>query len=150
MMRSLKNLGNYRDLLVERLASSPQLCINYVSEALADEDAGVLLIVLSDVIDAHGGIKNIARQSGVPVRKMQQIFKEELPLDITTLAKIIRAFGWSLLIKQAEKVAKKGHSETAKIQAKRKGTKGKSISPGALLPAKSNDTRSQPCAAKKS
>jgi DNA-binding phage protein len=57
-------LKNFKDNLLKRL-EDPRYAAEYLGRVLADKDSAVFLIALKDVVEAGGGVGNLAGRVGL-------------------------------------------------------------------------------------
>ncbi len=55
---------SYKEALLESLRD-PESAAHYLTACLEDEDPRVFLLALRDVADAHGGLREVSRRTGL-------------------------------------------------------------------------------------
>lgn len=97
----------YEEEMAESLRNDPAQCIGLLNATIGDPDPLDFLLALNDVINAHGGIKEIASKSGLTQKKLKSIFSAKEELDLSSLAKIMKALGLNIAFQTPEEQIKK-------------------------------------------
>jgi probable addiction module antidote protein len=90
----------YRDLLLERL-EDPTEAAHYLTACLEESDE-VFLIGLRDVVDAHGGMAELAHATGLNRETLYRTLSESGNPRLSSLGLIIEALGLRLSIESPE------------------------------------------------
>jgi probable addiction module antidote protein len=90
----------YRDLLLERL-QDPTEAAHYLTACLEEGDE-VFLIGLRDVVDALGGMAELAHASGLNRETLYRTLSEHGNPRLSSLGSIIEALGLRLRIESPE------------------------------------------------
>ena len=104
----MKRLRTWHEFLIEELAD-PEEALGYLrvslEEYLIEGDTFFFLKGLRNVIEAQGGISEIAKQIGITPQVLSKILSSEDPPPLCTLGAILKAFGGQLSIEplQTEK-----------------------------------------------
>ena len=97
----MEKLRTWREFLIERLADREE-AIGYLQvsleEYLIDGDMPFFLKGLQNVVEAHGGISKVAKQSGITPQALSKLLFNEEPLHLGTLSTVLRTFGGRLSI----------------------------------------------------
>ena len=101
----MEKLRTWHEFLVERLAD-PQEAIGYLQvsleEYLVDGDTPFFLKGLRNVVEAQGGISEVAKQIGIDPQMLSKILCDEDPPPLHTLDAILKAFGGRLSIESLQ------------------------------------------------
>lgn len=104
----MERLRTWREFLIEKLADREE-ALGYLQvsleEYLVDGDTSFFLKGLRNVVEAQGGVSEIATQAGIAPQMLSKILSNEDPPALHTLGAILKAFGCQLSIQplQAEK-----------------------------------------------
>ena len=104
----MEKLRTWHEFLIEKLAD-PEEALGYLQvsleEYLVDGDTPFFLKGLRNVVEAQGGISEIAKQAGIAPRVLSKILSSEYPPPLCTLGAIVKVFGGQLSIEplQTEK-----------------------------------------------
>jgi probable addiction module antidote protein len=90
----------YRDLLLERL-QDPTEAAHYLTACLEESDE-VFLIGLRDVVDAQGGVSQLASATGLNRETLYRTLSEAGNPRLSSLALIVEALGLRLSIESPE------------------------------------------------
>jgi probable addiction module antidote protein len=85
-------LENYREGLLKRLAKS-EYAAEYLEQTLASGDNAAFLIALKDVIDARGGVGQLAKEVQIARPNLYKILSEGGNPTLETLQKILHPLG---------------------------------------------------------
>jgi len=86
---------SYKEDLQHRLKNK-EYALEYLNLCLADEDPGVFLIALHDVIEAHAGFKAFAKKTGLSREHMFRMLSKSGNPRFETLRAIAEGLGWQL------------------------------------------------------
>lgn len=91
---------SYKQNLIERL-KDPKEAIAYLNAALADDDIRVFLVALRNVVEAHGGISALAKETDLNRESLYRTLSREGNPTLGNLFLMLDALGLELQIKQA-------------------------------------------------
>jgi len=87
--------------LIEKLANQEE-ALGYLQvsleEYLMDGDMPFFLKGIRNVVEAQGGISEVAKQAGTSPKGLSKSLFSEEPLQLDTFSAILRALGWQLSI----------------------------------------------------
>ena len=85
-------LKNYRADLLKRLRD-PEYAAEYLARVLADKDSAALLIALKDVVEAGGGMGELAGRVGLKRPSLYKILSKNGNPTLATLQEILKPLG---------------------------------------------------------
>ncbi len=85
-------LKNYRDNLLKRL-EDPRYAAEYLAGVLAQKDSAAFLIALKDVVEAGGGVGNLAGRIGIKRPSLYKILSKNGNPTLETLQEILGPLG---------------------------------------------------------
>jgi probable addiction module antidote protein len=85
-------LKNYRDDLLKRL-EDPHYAAEYLGQVLAEKDSAAFLIALKDVVEAGGGMGNLAGRVGLKRPSLYKILSKKGNPTLATLQEILKPLG---------------------------------------------------------
>jgi probable addiction module antidote protein len=85
-------LKNYRSDLLKRL-QDPEYAAEYLAQVLAERDNEAFLIALRDVVEAAGGMGDLAGRVGVQRPSLYKILSKKGNPTLTTLQEILKPLG---------------------------------------------------------
>jgi len=85
-------LKNYKDNLHQRL-SDPAYAAEYLAQVLAENDSAAFLIALKDVVEAGGGMGQLAGQVGLKRPSLYKILSKKGNPTLATLQEILKPLG---------------------------------------------------------
>jgi probable addiction module antidote protein len=85
-------LKNYKDNLLKRLAD-PRYAAEYLAQVLAEKDSAAFLIALKDVVEAGGGMSNLAGRIGIKRPSLYKILSKKGNPTLETLQEILEPLG---------------------------------------------------------
>jgi probable addiction module antidote protein len=88
---------DYREGLLERLKDH-EFAAAYLDEVLSLNDDKALLVALKDVVDAHGGVGELARKASLNRQSLYKSLSEKGNPTLGTLRDILRQLGLRLSI----------------------------------------------------
>ncbi len=91
---------SYKTSLIERL-QDPKEAAAYLNAALCDEDIRVFLVALRDVVEAHGGVSALAKETDLNRESLYRTLSREGNPTLVNLFLMLDALGLELQIKQA-------------------------------------------------
>ena len=94
-------LTTWREFLIEKLAE-PEEALGYLQvsleEYLIDGDTPFFLKGIRNVVEAQGGIAEVAKQAGISPKSLSEFLSNEDTLQLGTLNTILKALGWRLSV----------------------------------------------------
>lgn len=88
---------SYQDSLIERL-SDPREAAAYLDAALEEGDRPAFLLAIRNVIDALGGMSQIARRTGLNRENLYRVLSEQGNPELNSLEKLLKALGLRLAV----------------------------------------------------
>jgi probable addiction module antidote protein len=85
-------LKNYKDDLLKRLAD-PKYAAEYLAQTLAEKDSEAFLIALKDVVEAGGGVGELAGRVGLKRPGLYKILSQHGNPTLETLQEILKPLG---------------------------------------------------------
>lgn len=85
-------LKNYRDDLLKRL-SAPEYAAEYLGQVLAERDGAAFLIALRDVVEASGGMGELAGRVGIRRPSLYKILSKKGNPTLATLQELLKPLG---------------------------------------------------------
>jgi len=85
-------LKNYKDNLLKRL-EDPRYAAEYLARVLAEKDSAAFLIALKDVVEAGGGVGNLAGRVGLKRPSLYKILSKGGNPTLETLQEILKPLG---------------------------------------------------------
>ena len=97
----MEKLTTWHEFLIEKLTNSEK-AISYLQvsleEYLIDGDIPFFLKGIQNVIEAQGGIAEVAKQAGIAPKTLSEFLSNGDTLHLGTLSTVLKAFGWQLSI----------------------------------------------------
>lgn len=88
---------NYNEAVIEKLRNEPQYTEDYFREAIfgLDDECGErdFLIAIRHIIEAKGGMRNVAQITGLSRENLYRAFSENGNPTLHTIKQIIHALG---------------------------------------------------------
>ena len=85
-------LKKYRSDLLKRLRN-PGYAAEYLAQVLAEQDEGAFLIALKDVVEAAGGVGELAARVGIRRPSLYKILSQRGNPTLATLQEILKPLG---------------------------------------------------------
>lgn len=85
-------LKNYKDDLLKRLAD-PKYAAEYLAQTLAEKDSEAFLIALKDVVEAGGGVGELAGRVDLKRPSLYKILSKHGNPTLETLQEILKPLG---------------------------------------------------------
>lgn len=85
-------LKNYQEDLHKRLRD-PEYAAEYLAQTLAENDSAAFLIALKDVVEAGGGVGNLAGRVGLKRPSLYRILSKRGNPTLATLREILKPLG---------------------------------------------------------
>ena len=99
----MKKLRTWHEFLIEQLADREE-AIGYLQvsleEYLVDGDTPFFLKGVRNVVEAQGGIAEVAKHADLTPEAVSEFLYSEGPLQLGTLSIVLKALGWRLSIEQ--------------------------------------------------
>ncbi len=109
----MEKLTTWHEFLIEKL-TNPEKALGYLQvsleEYLIDGDTPFFLKGIRNVVEAQGGIPEVAKQAGIAPEALSEFLFSEGPLNLGIFRTILKAFGWQLSI---EPLTAEGHSDVS-------------------------------------
>ncbi len=97
----MEKLRTWHEFLIEQLADREE-AIGYLQvsleEYLTDGDTPFFLKGIRNVVEAQGGIAEVAKQAGLAPKTLSEFLSNDDSLHLRTLSTILKALGWKLSI----------------------------------------------------
>jgi len=94
-------LNNYRDDLLKRLRD-PEYAAEYLAQVLAEDDSEAFLIALKDVVEATGGMGDLAGRVGIKRPSLYKILSKRGNPTLATLQEILKPLGLRVSVSLAK------------------------------------------------
>ena len=102
----MRKLRKWRDVLIEELTADHDAAIGFLQAVLEDYqiygDPAALVSALRAVIDAQGGISELAKQTGMDPQTLLEVLSCETAPRVDMLVTILTALGCRLSIEPIE------------------------------------------------
>jgi probable addiction module antidote protein len=85
--------------------SNPKLAAAYIEVALEDEDPKFLMVAISDVVEANGGVTALAKATKLNRTTLYKTLSGKISPQISTIRTILDALGIKMSFKGATKKA---------------------------------------------
>lgn len=100
-MEKLEGYPTWNEFLIEKLTNRKE-ALGYLQvsleEYLIDGDTPFFLKGIRNVVEAQGGISEIAKQAGISPEALSEFLFSEEPLNLGIFRTILKTFGWQLSI----------------------------------------------------
>ncbi len=100
-----KKLTNFEIDLLQRL-KDPEFAIGILNEALKEEDKRVFLVVLRDVVEAHGGMAKLAKLMKISREHIYRMLSAKGNPEFQTLQLLFNALGFKITLESNSKLKK--------------------------------------------
>ncbi|MDA1190867.1 MAG: helix-turn-helix domain-containing protein [Candidatus Poribacteria bacterium] len=111
----------FDEILVKRFREDPeeeQVFLNVVLEEYqADNDLQTLLACLRIVVEAHGGVSELARKIEMPRQTLYKALSAQGNPRLSTIGKILNGLGYSLFLKSMKKQDDETTTSTNEVAA---------------------------------
>jgi probable addiction module antidote protein len=94
-------LKNYKNDLLKRLAD-PKYAAEYLAQVLAEDDSEAFLIALKDVVEATGGMGDLAGRVGIKRPSLYKILSKRGNPTLATLQEILKPLGLRVSVSLAK------------------------------------------------
>ena len=121
----MRKMGEWRESLISELAENKEEAIDYLQGVLEesyryDWDIAVFLYALKVVVEAHGGIAKLAKQTQLAPQTLSKMLSGEETFPVDVLGAILKALGCRLtiapLVAANSCVERTGETETARME----------------------------------
>ena len=99
-VNNMARTRSYKTSLIERL-KAPKEAAAYLNAALEDDDIRVFLVALRDVVEAHGGISTLAKETELNRVSLYRTLSLEGNPTLLSLFHMLDALGLELQVKEA-------------------------------------------------
>lgn len=89
---------SYRKKLIEELKRDPEEAAGYLTAALEGGNREVFLLALKDVIDARGGMSQLARKTKLDRASLYRMFSARGNPEVRSLERVLEAMGLQLAV----------------------------------------------------
>ncbi|MXZ00417.1 transcriptional regulator [Candidatus Poribacteria bacterium] len=97
----MEKLTTWHEFLIEKLANREK-AMSYLQvsleEYLIDGDMPFFLKGIRNVVEAQGGISEVAKRAGISPKVLSKFLFGEEPLQLDIFSAILKALGWQLSI----------------------------------------------------
>ena len=132
----------WREYLIEKLTADHERAIDYLDVALEeyqeDGDTPFFLLGLQNVIEARGGVSEVAKKIGIAPQVLSDVLSSEEAPRVDTLHTILQGLGCRLSIRPLKDASSGGHYADESYPV----TPRESADPNLEATVKSNDLRS--------
>jgi probable addiction module antidote protein len=97
MPRTTVKAESYRESLLESL-KSPDEAAEYLTACLEDADVRVFLLALRDVVEAHGGIRALSRESHLNRESLYRMLSKSGNPSLDSLTAVLNACSLRLAV----------------------------------------------------
>lgn len=105
-----KPYRSHDDATIESFARDPEYAAEYLNAVLEDGDETELLVALSRLAKAFGGVTTIAAQTDLNGTSLYRTLSEHGNPELKTLVKVLRAMHLRLSIRPATLATEQAHS----------------------------------------
>jgi len=103
----VKKTRNYHDDLIKRL-KNVEFALGYLNACLDEKEACVFLLGLRIVAQAHGGLKNLSKSTGLNREHLFRMLSKQGNPRLDNLRILADNFGWKLaFVKKNENTLRK-------------------------------------------
>lgn len=114
-----KPYRSHEDATVESFAKDPQYAAEYLNAVLEDGDEAELLVALSRLAKAFGGVTSVAEQVELNGTTLYRTLSKNGNPELKTLVKVLRAMHLRLAIRPTTSSVVKPHSVTLSVSTGR-------------------------------
>ena len=94
-----KASASHDEAMINKIRKSPTFAVEYLKAALEDTDEPrVLLIVLRQIAEAHGGIAKVAKAAGIERESLYRALSPSGNPRLSTLFAVTKAMGLTLTV----------------------------------------------------
>ena len=98
-----RNHRDFQDYLLEKLKDQ-ELALNYLNEALIDEDQRVFLLALKNVLEAQDGdMTSVAEYAKISRQNLYRILSDKGNPKLTSIRSLLNVMGLELAIQPHKK-----------------------------------------------
>jgi len=92
---------SYHEDLLRRL-KNPEYAVGYLNACLEAKDEGAFLLAVRDVAQAHGGLSQLAKKTGLNREHLFRMLSKRGNPRLTSLKELIGALGFKLRLRPAK------------------------------------------------
>lgn len=111
----MREMKDWREYLIERLAVDPEEAIGFLQAVLEDYplygNAAAVVSALGIVVESRGGTAEVAKRAGMDPQTLSKILSSEETLPLDTFATILKALGCRLSIEPIKDEEKSSYIE---------------------------------------
>ena len=96
----MKPVISYHDDLLRRL-KDPKYAVAYLNGCLEEDDEGVFLLALRDVVQVHGGLRQLAKKTHLNREHLFRMLSKSGNPQFHSLRQLVEAIGLKLVLKSA-------------------------------------------------
>lgn len=118
----MREYRTWQEILLERLAADKKRAIGYLDVALEeyqdDGDTPFFLLGLQNVVEARGGVAEVAKQAGIKAQCLSDMLANDETPRLDMLITILTVLGCRLLIRPLEPIepnAELAAAETSRV-----------------------------------
>ncbi len=100
-----KPYRSHEDATVESFAKDPEYAAEYLNAVLEDGDEAELLVALSRIAKAFGGVTSVADQADLNATSLYRTLSEHGNPELKTLVRVLRVMNLGLAVRPAARVA---------------------------------------------
>ncbi len=102
----MRKLRTWREYLIKRLSADRDRASGYLQASLEDyqinQDPAVFLLALQTVVESHGGISELAKQTNINPETLSEMLSSDVFPEIGTLTTVLNALGCQISIQPIE------------------------------------------------
>ncbi|MBI2193891.1 MAG: putative addiction module antidote protein [Planctomycetes bacterium] len=96
----MKAAVSYHDDLLRRL-EDPNYAAGYLNACLEDQDEGAFLLAIRDVAQVHGGLRQLAKKTGLNREHLFRMLSKSGNPRLHNLRQLMEALGFKLALRPA-------------------------------------------------
>lgn len=102
----MREMKNWREYLVERLAADPEEAIGFLQAVMEDYQVfgnpAAVVSAVQAVIESQGGVEELAKRTGMDPQTLTKVLSSENAPRVDTLRTVLTALGCRLSIEPIE------------------------------------------------
>ena len=102
-MKTRKKSITHQEHLKNTLAKNPREAVEYLNQALREEDTAAFLMALQDVAKAYGGMTGLARKTGLNREGLYDALSGSGNPAFGSLSSILNALGFRIVVEAKRK-----------------------------------------------
>lgn len=91
---------SYHDDLLRRL-KDPKYAVGYLNACLEEGDDGDFLLAVRDVVQVHGGLRQLAKKAGLNREHLFRMLSKSGNPQLHSLRQVMEALGFKLVLQRA-------------------------------------------------